>query len=168
MKWVSGGAQEIANFFRKLRSRKFFDRSSSFESNIILHKFCLGPKLWNRDPVYEKILVTPLVQRLRIKGRTKSFDQFVFSFALSMPMSYLNENIIGIRTWCSQMKKREEKRKKLAYYRSNEKSFFPWERNLIGPWNFSFHEYSLKNSTEWFLFQTAHCRIDSICFSSIW
>jgi hypothetical protein len=45
LKISGGGAQENANFFGKLRSKKLVGRNSSFGTNIIPHKFQLGPLL---------------------------------------------------------------------------------------------------------------------------
>ncbi len=51
------GAQENANFSGKLRSQKSVDRNSSFGTNIIPHKFQLGPILslisFNWDPCFK-------------------------------------------------------------------------------------------------------------------
>jgi hypothetical protein len=58
-----GGLRKKPFDFRKLQFKNVFDKTSSYKSNIILHKFPLCPMFRSWDLVYPKILVTPLVQR---------------------------------------------------------------------------------------------------------
>ena len=52
---------EKPTFFPKSEIRFFFHKDSSYQSNILFHKFHIDPMFWNRDLVIIKMLNSPMI-----------------------------------------------------------------------------------------------------------